>query len=121
MKIIADENVFEPIIDYLRSLGHNVLSIRDAGLSGISDDEVYQRACREARVIVTMDKDFSRMFRFPPERCGGIIVTKIYGHTVQETLSIFKKAYESLQENDVTRNLVIISPEAVRIRRFINS
>ncbi|MFH1704225.1 MAG: DUF5615 family PIN-like protein [Nitrospirota bacterium] len=71
MKIFANENLFEPIIDYLRSLGHDVLSIRDAGLSGISDDEVYQRACKENRVIVTMDKDFSRMFRFSPEKCGG--------------------------------------------------
>ena len=66
MKMIVDENLFEPIVDYLRGLGHDVLSIRDVGLSGISDDEVYQEACQEARLIVTMDKDFSRMFRFPP-------------------------------------------------------
>jgi len=68
MKVFANENLFEPIIDYLRRLDHDVLSIRDAGLSGISDDEVYQRACKEKRVIITMDKDFSRIFRFPPER-----------------------------------------------------
>jgi hypothetical protein len=78
VKIFANENLFEPIIDYLRSFGHDVLSIRDAGLSGISDDEVYQKACEENSVIITMDKDFSRMFRFPPEKCGGIIVVKIY-------------------------------------------
>lgn len=47
MKMFANENLFEPIIDYLESLGHDVLSIRDSGLSGISDDEVYKRACNE--------------------------------------------------------------------------
>ncbi len=119
MKIFANENLFEPIIDYLRGLGHNVFSIRDAGLSGISDDEVYQRACKEKRIIITMDKDFSRMFRFPPENCGGIIVVKIYKRTVNETLSIFKKFYESIQEKDIPKNLVIITPEGVRIRRSI--
>ena len=31
MKIFANENLFEPIIDYLRSLGNDVLSIRDCG------------------------------------------------------------------------------------------
>ena len=117
MKIFANENLFEPIIDYLRSFGHDVLSIRDAGLSGISDDEVYQKACEENSVIITMDKDFSRMFRFPPEKCGGIIVVKIYKHTVDETLSLFKKAYESIQGRDVVENLVIITPDGVRIRR----
>lgn len=53
MKIFANENLFEPIIDYLRSLGNDVLSIRDCGLSGISDDEVYEKACKENMVIIT--------------------------------------------------------------------
>lgn len=69
MRLLADENLYEPIITHMRSLGHNVLSIRDAGLSGISDDEVYNRACKENRVIITMDRDFARTFRFPPEKC----------------------------------------------------
>jgi len=117
MKFFANENLFEPIIDYLRDLGSDILSARDAGLSGISDNEVYQLACNEERVIITMDKDFSRMFRFPPEKCGGIIVVKIYKRTVDETLEIFKKFYRSLKEKDIRKNLVIITPENVRIRR----
>lgn len=117
MKIFANENIFEPIIDYLKDLGNDVFSIRDSGLSGISDDEVYQRACKEKRVIITMDKDFSRMFRFPPEKCGGIIVVKIYKRTVDETIDLFKKFYKSTKEKDVFENLVIITPEGIRIRR----
>ncbi len=118
MKMFANENLFEPIIDFVRSLGHDVLSIRDSGLSGISDDEVYRIACRERRTIITMDKDFSRIFRFPPEKCGGIIVVKIYKRTVDETLLIFKKFYKSLQEKDIFKNLVIITPEGTRIRKI---
>ena len=117
MKIFANENLFEPIIDYLRSLGNDVLSIRDCGLSGISDDEVYEKACKENRVIITMDKDFTRIFRFPPERCGGIVVAKIYKRPVDETLTIFRKYYQSIKAEDVKGNLVIITPEGVRIKR----
>jgi len=117
VKIFANENLFEPIIDYLRSLGNDVLSIRDCGLSGISDDEVYEKACKENRVIITMDKDFTRIFRFPPEKCGGIVVAKLYKRPVNETLTIFKKYYQSIKEEDIKRNLVVITPEGVRIRR----
>lgn len=117
MKLFADENLYEPIIGYLRSLGHEVISIRDSGLSGISDDEVYQRACRENLVIITMDKDFSRVVRFPPEKCGGIIIVKIYKRSVDETLSIFKTFFASIQENDMLKNLIIITPDGVKIRR----
>ena len=111
MKIFANENLFEPIIDYLRSLGTDVLSIRDCGLSGISDDEVYEKACKENMVIITMDKDFTRIFRFPPEKCGGIVVAKLYKRPVDETLTIFKKYYQSIKEEDIKGNLVIITPE----------
>jgi hypothetical protein len=41
MKMYANENLFNPIIDYLRDLGHDLLSLREAGHSGASDDEVY--------------------------------------------------------------------------------
>lgn len=117
MKLFANENLFEPIILHLRETGHDVLSIRDSGLSGISDDEVYKRACKEQYVIITMDKDFSKIFRFPPEQCGGIILVKIYKRTVEETLNIFKKNFEGVKAEDIKGNLIIITPEGVRIRR----
>lgn len=117
MKIFANENLFEPIIDYLRSLGNEVISIRDSGLSGISDDEVFERACKENMVIITMDKDFTRIFRFPPEKCGGIVVAKIYKRTVDETFAIFKKHYQSIKGEDIKRNLITITQEGVRIKR----
>ena len=64
-----------------------------------------------------MDKDFSRIFRFPPEKCGGIIVVKICRRTVEETLTLFKKHYMGISEKDINKNLVIITSDGVRIRR----
>jgi len=117
LKILADENLFEPIVVHLKALGHEVMSVRDSGLSGITDDAVYQLACKEKRVIITMDKDFSRTFRFPPERCGGVIVVKIYKRTVEETVELFKKHFGSLNLRNMVENLVVITPDGVRIRR----
>jgi predicted nuclease of predicted toxin-antitoxin system len=117
MKMYANENLFSPIIDYLRGLGHDVLSVREAGHSGASDDEVYQLACNEKRVIITMDRDFSRMFRFSPKLCGGIIVVKIYRRTLSDTLNIFEKLFREIKEEDIRENLVVLTPEEVRIRR----
>jgi len=116
VKLFANENLFEPIIVYLRKTGHDVLSVRE-GFSGISDDEVYRRACKEKLVIITMDKDFSRIFRFPPDKCAGIIVVKIYKRTVEETLELFKKHYVCIGEKDISKNLVIITADGVRIHR----
>ncbi len=116
MRIMADENLYEPIISYLKNLGHDVFSIREAGLCGISDDEVYLLACKENRVIITMDKDFLRMFRFPPYRCGGIIVVKIYKQTIEKTLEIFKRCFNTLKIENIENRLIIISTEGIRLK-----
>jgi len=117
MRFLADENLFEPIVEYLRELGHDVLNIRD-NLSGIKDDEVYKIACEQNRIIITMDKYFSKIFRFYPKHCGGIIIVKIYKHTIEETCEIFKKFFMMLKENDIVGNLIVISPNGIRIKRF---
>ncbi len=117
MNVLADENLSEPIIEYLRSRGHDVTSGRSPESSGSSDDTVYRKAVEEQRVIVTMDKDFLRLRRFPTEACGGIIVVKVYRRTLDETLRIFREEFERLDEDRIRGNLVIITPEGARIRR----
>ncbi len=117
MRFLADENLYQPLIDYILEEGHSVLNLRNMGLAGITDEEVYQIACEQNLIILTMDKDFTRTFRFAPQNCGGIIVVKIYKRTINETLSIFKKFFSKLTQNDITNNLVIITPEGIKIRR----
>jgi predicted nuclease of predicted toxin-antitoxin system len=65
MNFLADENVYGPIIQYLRAKGHRVIDIMETSHSGASDDEIFRKASEEKLTILTMDKDFSRMLRFP--------------------------------------------------------
>jgi len=44
-------------------------------------------------------------------------VVKVYRRTVDETLSIFKKFFKEIKEEDIKGNLTIITPEGVRTRR----
>ncbi len=116
MRIIADENVFEPIIDFLKKEGHEVISVRVSGLSGASDDKIYETAVAQRLVIITMDKDFSRILRFPPEKCGGIIVAKLYRMTVDKTTLLFRQYFKTIDLVKINGKLIIITPEGVRMR-----
>lgn len=117
MKILADENLYEPIIDFLKETKNEVFSIRDEGLSGITDEKLYKIACENEMLIITMDKDFTNILRFPPHKCDGIIVLKIYKKSVQETLQIFKKFFNNLKISDIKKNLCIITPDTIKIRK----
>jgi len=116
MRFLADENVYVPIIQYLRSMGHEVVDIRETSYSGASDEKIFKIAIEEKRTILTMDKDFVRMLRFPPDRCLGIIVVKIYKMSVDETTEVFKRYFESLDCDEIPGKLLIITKDGVRSR-----
>ncbi len=116
MNIIANENVYEPIIEFLRSEGHNVISVRGSFLSGTSDDKIYEKAVNDKLIILTMDKDFTRIVRFPPAQCGGIIVIKLYRMKVDEATEVFKQHFNALDKEKIAGNLSIITRDGVRIK-----
>jgi predicted nuclease of predicted toxin-antitoxin system len=116
MNIIADENIYEPIIEFLKSEGHSVFSVRNSELSGSSDDDIYQAAVKNNLLIITMDKDFTRTLRFPPERCQGIIVVQFYRMMVNDATELFKKRFKSLNIKRTSNRLVIMTKDEIQIR-----
>lgn len=65
-----------------------------------------------------MDKDFSRVVRFPPDKCGGIIVVKLYKIPIEKATEIFRQYYKFLDEGKIKGRLVIINREGIRIKTF---
>ncbi|MEO0080806.1 MAG: DUF5615 family PIN-like protein [candidate division WOR-3 bacterium] len=116
MRILAKENLYDPIVEYLRNAGHEVFDTKRTGLAGARDEAVYERAVKEQLVIVTMDKDFTRSLRFPPAKCGGIIVVKLYRMTVDQATAAFRRHFEALSEEQVRGRLVIVTRDGIRIR-----
>jgi predicted nuclease of predicted toxin-antitoxin system len=53
-----DEHIHRAVADGLRHRGVNVLTVQEAGNSGLSDREQLSFAMSEGRVMVTMDSDF---------------------------------------------------------------
>jgi hypothetical protein len=60
VKIVADENIDQQIVDRLRSEGHEVLFIAELD-PGIDDDAVLLKSRESNAVLVTADKDFGEL------------------------------------------------------------
>jgi len=63
-----------------------------------------------------MDKDFTRSLRFPPRRCGGIIVAELYRMPVARATALFRQYFLSLTPMQIHRRLVIMTRDGVRLR-----
>ncbi len=71
--LYADEQFPRRVIEYLRALGHDVLTVQEAGKANlkIPDDEVLAFAVSEDRAVLTLNRDdFFRLHRLQPEHCG---------------------------------------------------
>ncbi|MFQ4139443.1 DUF5615 family PIN-like protein [Nodosilinea sp. PGN35] len=74
-KLYADEHFPYPVVKLLRDLGHDVLTVQEAGKAGlrIPDDEVLAFATSQNRAVLTLNRqDFKQLHRSQPNH-GGII------------------------------------------------
>jgi len=117
MRFLADENLYVPIVNGLRTRGYDVFSILEDGKIGISDEDIFRLAAKENRIIVTMDKHFTNMLRFPSNQCGGIIVARLYKLRVDKTTRLFFKFFDQLHEKEIEKKLIIMTRKKMRIRR----
>ena len=75
----ADENFPLPVVEFLRSWGHNVLTVREAGKAnlGIPDADVLAFAASQNRAVLTRNRrDFIRLHRLNPNHAGIVVCTE---------------------------------------------
>jgi predicted nuclease of predicted toxin-antitoxin system len=77
LKIKADENIGRVGVNLLREAGHDVMTVAQQGLSGAADEMIFRACASERRTLVTLDRDFGKVPRFPPKRSAGIVILEL--------------------------------------------
>jgi predicted nuclease of predicted toxin-antitoxin system len=77
-RLYSSENFPAPVVEQLRRLGHEVLTIQQTGRAGegIQDEEVLKFAANESRAVLTLNRaDFIRLHRVSDQHAGIIVCT----------------------------------------------
>jgi predicted nuclease of predicted toxin-antitoxin system len=77
-RLYADEQYPYPVVELLRALGQDVLTVQEAGKAHqkIPDSDVLAFASSEKRAVITENrKDFFRLHRIQPDHAGIIACT----------------------------------------------
>lgn len=73
-RLYADEQFPRPVVEHLRNLGHDVLTVQEVGNAGKSDPEVFAFAIADNRAVLTQNRrDFVKLHRSQPNHAGMII------------------------------------------------
>jgi predicted nuclease of predicted toxin-antitoxin system len=77
-RLYMDEQFPKIVIQLLREMGHDVLTVQEAGKGnlGIPDEDVLSFAIAENRAVVTLNRDdFIRLHRADCQHCGIVVCT----------------------------------------------
>ncbi len=116
IRFITDEDVPRSTARVLRDAGFDAVDVRDVGLRGKSDAEVFAYAQRENRLLITCDMGFSNILNFPPSENKGILVVRIPDSQPIDTFN--REVLRAVQDvgKNLSRHLAIVEVGKVRLR-----
>lgn len=76
-RFYADEDFYYPVVLELRLLGHDVLTVQEAGHAGADDPSVLAFATSQGRAVVTCNRrHFMRLHRQSAAHAGIVVCTR---------------------------------------------
>lgn len=117
-RFLADEDLPRSLVPQLRAAGMAADDVRDAGLRGKSDDEIFEYAVSHSLTLLTADVGFGNILRFPPGAHAGIVVARFPSELPTASLTeAILSALRSLSDEEIVASLVVIEPGRIRLRR----
>lgn len=116
VKLKLDENIGFRGLELLQAAGHDVMTVRQQGLGGATDESLFATCAAEGRALITLDHDFGQVTRFPPEQSAGVIILEAGPRTTGSAiLGRLRDFLGVLRTQAVAGSLWIVEPGRVRI------
>lgn len=91
--------------------------MRDYGLQAASDEEIFERAQQEQRVVVPADTDFGTLLALRRERSPSVVLFRHGTQRRPEQQSEMLLANLGTIERDLANgSIVVVEPDRIRIR-----
>ena len=116
LRFLVDANVPKSVGRCLRDLGHDVADVREIPPNGTVDQDIFNHAQKDRRIIVTHDLGFANIITYPVGSHVGIIAIRTQNlppKVTERTVCSYVEAHT----DELPNALVILSPGGARVRR----
>jgi predicted nuclease of predicted toxin-antitoxin system len=115
VRFLADESCDFAVVKMLRAAGHDVAAIAEMSARA-TDEVVMELAIREARILLTEDKDFGQLVHANQAETGGVFLLRFPASARASLPGAVTELVEQRGE-ELLGCFVVLQPGRIRIRR----
>jgi predicted nuclease of predicted toxin-antitoxin system len=117
MRLLLDQDVYAATARFLAALGHDVAVAGELSSAPGSDADILAAARRDARILVTRDRDFGALV-FLRQLGTGVLYLRLTPATLGATHEQLARVLASYGEEELRRAFVTVEPGRHRYRRL---
>jgi predicted nuclease of predicted toxin-antitoxin system len=116
-RLKVDENLPDEIAELFLRHGHDAVTVADQGWEGLPDDELWRGIQAEGRWLVTADKGFADLRRFPPGAHAGVILLRLARQNRRDYSLLAETLLMQVELDEVVGAVIVVNERGVRVRR----
>lgn len=117
MKFLTDQDVYGATARFLKSLGHDVVSVAEIGLAEAADESLLEVAQTQERIFVTRDRDYGNLV-FVKDLGTGVIYLRILPSTQTSVHRELEQILKTYSSQELSKAFVVIEPHGHRFRKI---
>lgn len=114
LKFLADVNIENDLVDFLKKQGFDVLWIPDYDCR-LKDDDLLELANKEKRILITNDTDFGEIIFLQKKISEGIVLIRVKGQEILIKMRVLRKLVK-FHSNKLKNSFTVVSDRRIRIR-----
>jgi len=119
VKFLIDNALSPLLAQRLKGAGHDAAHVRDYGLQASSDDEIFDRAREEHRIVVSADTDFGTLLALRQEQLPSVVLFRGGAQRrPEEQASVLLGNLPAIEAALEEGSVVVIEPNRIRVRRL---
>lgn len=118
MRFLADQDVYQITVEWLRERGHDVVTARELNMQRASDRELLNKARSLNRVMLTRDKDFGTLVFLRQQKGTGVMLLRMTPATMDEVHETLHELLRTVDAPQLRQRFCVVEADRYRMRQL---